>query len=179
MLVKKIIKLTALSVCVFTLVACSNNNPAAVSDGSAAGYGDGNGGAHASGLGEGTSFEGSGRNPMAVGDQVYYFDFDRSDVHESDMASLKVQADYLASHPRAKVLLAGNTDERGSREYNIALGDRRARSVEAILEADGVSKNQITVVSYGAEKPVALGHDEESYNKNRRVELDYQTAINK
>lgn len=140
---------------------------------------DSEGGAVARGLGDETAFDGSGgfANKMAVGNQIYYFDFDRSDVRDSDLASLKVQADYLATHPRAKVLLTGNTDERGSREYNIGLGEHRAISVKAILEADGVGRNQIITVSYGAEKPIALGHDEASYSKNRRVELIYKTRI--
>jgi peptidoglycan-associated lipoprotein len=82
----------------------------------------------------------------------------------------------LATHPNAKILLTGNTDEHGSREYNIGLGQRRADSVASVLEADGASKNQITTVSYGAEKPVALGHDEAAYAQNRRVDLIYQSG---
>lgn len=172
MYIKPIIKVTLLAASLFCLAACSTANP----DGGA--YGPGmEGGATANGLGEGTSFDNDGGiygTTMKVGNQSYFFDFDSNNVHPADIPSIKVQAHYLATHPKAKVLLAGNTDERGSREYNIGLGERRAASVEAVLEAAGVNKNQIVTVSYGAEKPVALGHDEASYCKNRRVDLIYK-----
>jgi peptidoglycan-associated lipoprotein len=69
--------------------------------------------------------------------------------------------------------LEGNGDERGSREYNIGLGEQRAKSIGAMLKAQGVSEAQLSVVSYGEEKPVAMGHDESSWELNRRVELAY------
>jgi peptidoglycan-associated lipoprotein len=114
---------------------------------------------------------------MQVGNQIYYFDFDKSFIRGEDMASLQVQAHYLISHPEAKILVAGNTDERGSREYNIGLGQRRALSIQQFLVANGVSERQILTVSYGAEKPVAFGHSEADYAKNRRANLQYQTPI--
>lgn len=84
---------------------------------------------------------------------------------------LDTYANYLVSHPHAIVRLEGNTDERGSREYNIALGERRANSVADILEMDGALTKQVRVVSYGKEKPVALGHNENAYAQNRRVNI--------
>lgn len=114
---------------------------------------------------------------MQVGNQTYYFDFDKSFVRDEDKPSLQVQAHYLISHPQAKLLITGNTDERGSREYNIALGRRRALSVQQFLIANGVSARQILTVSYGAEKPVAFGHSETDYAKNRRADLQYQTPV--
>ncbi len=179
MLSKKIFKIATLTASLIVLTACSTAQTAPVNDGTG-GEGANGGGVQANGIGDGTSFGGSGSrmgSTLRVENQRYYFDFDHSDVREVDLASLKVQSRYLATHPHARVLLEGNTDDRGSREYNIALGDRRARSVEAILEADGVSKKQITTVSYGAEKPVATGQDEDAYSQNRRVDLVYQTPI--
>ncbi len=174
-----LIKSGILALSLGILTACSTAQTAPVCDGSSSGGPGDVANVQASGIGGGgTSFGGEGsESSLRVCNQRYHFDFDRSDVRDADMPSLKVQAHYLATHPRAKVLLAGNTDDRGSREYNIGLGDRRARSVEAALEAEGVSKNQITTVSYGAEKPIVTGQDEDSYAQNRRVDLIYQTSI--
>ena len=83
-------------------------------------------------------------------------------------------AQYLASHPNQRVILAGHADERGSSEYNIALGEQRAKSVERMMRAQGVAANQLDVVSYGEEKPAVQGHDESAWQMNRRVEVGYQ-----
>jgi peptidoglycan-associated lipoprotein len=106
--------------------------------------------------------------------QVYYFDFNKYDVHQDDVASVHVQGDYLTAHSNAKIRIEGNADERGSREYNIALGWKRAKAVAAILKQQGVGDSQIAMVSFGKEKPVAFGHDEASYSLNRRVNLIYE-----
>jgi|GEM_PF-306594 len=109
------------------------------------------------------------------GSATYYFDFDKSAVHQADIDNVMAQARYLASHPQAHILLAGHTDERGSREYNVALGDRRARALrDMILTVNGVDARQIRIVSYGEEKPAALGHNENAYRQNRRVQLSYR-----
>jgi peptidoglycan-associated lipoprotein len=84
-------------------------------------------------------------------------------------------AKFLAAHPAARVRLEGHTDERGSREYNIGLGDRRAQSVRRALLLQGASDAQISTVSYGEERPAVLGHDEAAWAKNRRVEIVYLT----
>lgn len=181
MIVMKSIRMIFLGASVLALAACATTSDSKNGSGGAGGAD----GANASAMGNNTSFgDGSGSmgengNAMAmkVGNQRYYFDFDRSEVREVDKASIKVQANYLIAHPKAKVLVAGNTDNRGSREYNIGLGNRRALSVADILQMDGVSKNQITTVSYGAEKPVALGNGEDSWQQNRRGDLVYQTAV--
>lgn len=181
-MIKTILKTTLLAAALISLAGCGTAHKAPCSDvyDSGAAAGDGT---CTNGMGQGSSFNANGdysipgHCTMTVANQSYYFDFDSNNVHPADMGSIHVQGHYLATHPNAKVLLTGNTDERGSREYNIALGEHRADSVAAILEADGVNKNQITTVSYGAEKPVALGHDEDSYSKNRRVDLIYQTQI--
>jgi len=86
---------------------------------------------------------------------------------------LNAHAQYLKGNTAAKLQLSGHTDERGTREYNLALGERRANAVARYLVGLGVSADQLSVVSYGKEKPAADGSDEESWAKNRRVELDY------
>lgn len=106
--------------------------------------------------------------------QTYYFDYDQSNIQETDLLAIKAQGNYLLSHPEAKIRIEGHTDERGSREYNIALGWRRAKAVVAILEEMGVSSKQVNVVSFGEEKPVAFGHDESSWHANRRANLVYE-----
>ena len=106
--------------------------------------------------------------------QSYYFDFNKFEVKQDDIESINVQANYLVAHAGAKARLEGHTDERGSREYNIALGWKRAKAVAAVLKRQGVSDAQIAMVSYGKEKPIALGHDESAYDQNRRVNLIYE-----
>lgn len=110
---------------------------------------------------------------LTVGEQTYYFDFNKSDVRDQDLACMKVQSDYLNSHPEAKVLLEGNTDPRGSREYNVALGQHRADAVTAVLKQAGVSDSQMRSVSYGAEKLASQGHSDADYALDRRVNLNY------
>ena len=105
--------------------------------------------------------------------RVIYFDFDKSDVKPEFMAVIQAHAQYLAEHPNARLTLEGHTDERGSREYNIALGNRRAQAVRRMLMFHGVADGQIATVSYGEEKPAARGMDEDAYSRNRRVEIVY------
>jgi peptidoglycan-associated lipoprotein len=102
---------------------------------------------------------------------VIHFDFDSTHLSSKDQQQLQTLADYLATHGRAKMRIEGNTDERGSREYNIALGERRAQGVADALGQMGVSKKQLSLISYGEEKPVDMGHDDAAYRKNRRAEL--------
>lgn len=169
-MLKKSLQIGLLSISMIALAACSSTGTGA----NAAGGANGAGGAvQTSGLGDNGL---SNPNAMVPGaDQKYYFDFDQNTVHSTDMPSIKVQAQYLVSHPSASVLLEGNTDIRGSREYNIALGQRRADAVASILKLQGASASQIRTISYGAEKPVALGNDESDYAQNRRVDLVYQS----
>lgn len=123
---------------------------------------------------DGFADENSANRLRAPYNQVYHFDFDKYDVNTNDIASINAQASYLVSHASARVRLEGNADERGSREYNVALGWKRAKAVAAILKQQGVSDAQIAMVSYGKEKPVAEGHDEAAYSLNRRVDLVYE-----
>lgn len=105
--------------------------------------------------------------------RVVYFAFDSSAISEAGRQLIAQHAAYLSQHPEVSVVLEGHTDERGSREYNLALGERRAKAVEQLLELQGVSATQMQVISFGAEQPVALGHNEAAWRLNRRVEMLY------
>jgi len=100
-----------------------------------------------------------------------YFDFDKSDIKLDRELVIFNWAKYLTAHPAFKVRLEGNADERGTREYNIGLGERRAEAVAQALEARGVSASQLDAVSYGKERPLVIGHDEAAWSQNRRVDL--------
>ncbi|MDF1757390.1 MAG: peptidoglycan-associated lipoprotein Pal [Legionellaceae bacterium] len=108
--------------------------------------------------------------------QIYLFKYDDSSILTKYIASIDAQAEYLKTHPGAKVVIDGHTDERGSREYNVALGERRANSIADKLRRGGVSRKQIRVVSYGKERPANLGHDESARVQNRRAELTYEAT---
>lgn len=105
--------------------------------------------------------------------RVVYFDFDVSDVRQDQRQILETNATYLAKNQQLKVRLEGHADERGSREYNLALGERRAQSVKRYLSMMGVQEIQINTLSYGEEKPASEGHDESAWKLNRRVEIIY------
>jgi peptidoglycan-associated lipoprotein len=105
--------------------------------------------------------------------KVIYFDFDKSEIKAEFADIVAAHARNLTSHPNAKMKLEGNTDERGTREYNIGLGERRAQAVRRALMLQGVAESQLTTVSFGAERPAAEGDDESAWAQNRRVELVY------
>lgn len=107
-------------------------------------------------------------------DLVVYFEFDRAEIRSDFNAMLAAHGQYLASNPTAQVRLEGHADERGSREYNIGLGERRAQAVRRILMLQGATADQVSTVSYGEERPAVFGSDEESWSLNRRVELVYR-----
>ncbi|MEM7542207.1 MAG: peptidoglycan-associated lipoprotein Pal [Pseudomonadota bacterium] len=110
-------------------------------------------------------------SPLAV--RVIYFDYDSSDIRADFSDTVAAHARYLEANPGLSVTLEGHADERGSREYNLALGERRALAVRKRLVLLGAAAGQIRTVSYGEERPVAEGHDDSSYGQNRRVELVY------
>lgn len=105
--------------------------------------------------------------------RVIYFEYDSTEIAQEDHDLVLAHAGYLAAHPEQQLNLEGHTDERGSREYNIGLGDRRAQAVRRVMELNGVSPGQINIVSYGEEKPAAEGQSEAAWRLNRRVELVY------
>jgi peptidoglycan-associated lipoprotein len=102
------------------------------------------------------------------------FDYDSSAVRDEYRSLLESHAQYLRKEKSAKVILQGHADERGSREYNLALGQRRAESIYKVLNLLGVPDAQLEAVSFGEEKPIAEGHDEEAWKQNRRTEIVYQ-----
>jgi peptidoglycan-associated lipoprotein len=103
-----------------------------------------------------------------------YFDFDSYAVRDDYQPLLQQHAQYLKSHPDRHVLIQGNTDERGTSEYNLALGQKRAEAVRRAMSLLGVADSQMEAVSLGKEKPQATGHDESSWAQNRRADLAYQ-----
>ena len=102
--------------------------------------------------------------------RVYYFDFDSAVIRSDSTEALDLLAKYLEQDRSRSVILGGHADERGTREYNMALGERRAKAVENYLLLQGAYRAQLEAVSYGEEKPVMMGHNDESWAKNRRVE---------
>lgn len=127
------------------------------------------------GVDSGSGFQG---NPLddpssPLSTRVIYFDYDSSVIRSEYRPVVEAHARYLASFPDTLVTLEGHADERGSREYNLALGERRANAVRRQLVLLGASAGQIRVTSYGEERPVAEGHDESAYSLNRRVEVLY------
>ena len=104
---------------------------------------------------------------------VVYFAFDSSEITAQAASFLNQHVSLLNSNPAAGVVIAGHTDERGSREYNMALGERRAQAARNYLAAQGVAANNIRVISYGEERPAAAGNTEDAYAQNRRAELSY------
>lgn len=106
---------------------------------------------------------------------VFYFDFDKSTIQGDSKNALIAHSQYLAANPSARVVLEGHADERGTVEYNLALGERRALSVSRFLQTNGATSAQIETVSFGEERPALMGHSKESWAKNRRVEIKYQS----
>ena len=168
---KSFLKLGLVAASVIMLASCSKTPGSA--DGS-------NGGLEAHGLGLSNHFAGQEAGEMyttqAPHNQIYLFSYDNSTLEQKYVPSVNAQAEYLKNHSGARVLLAGHTDERGSREYNIALGEHRANTVAELIRMAGVSRQQIRVVSYGKERPANLGHDDESHAQNRRAELTYEAT---
>lgn len=171
---KSFLKLGLVAASIVLLASCSKH------PGSADGMSYSDGDVSANGLGQFTRF--AGQEPgesyttQAPHNQKYLFSYDDSNLSSKYLPSLNAQSDYLKSHPGARVLIAGHTDERGSREYNIALGERRANTVADIMRMAGVSRHQIRTISYGKERPANFGHDEASHLQNRRVELTYEAT---
>jgi len=106
--------------------------------------------------------------------RTFYFDFDQSSVKVEARASLAAHAEFLSANPATKIVLEGHCDERGTKEYNIALGESRAKSISSFLVVNGVSKAQIEVVSYGEERPADIAHTDAAWSQNRRVYIEYK-----
>lgn len=141
-------------------------------DGSGATVDDG---ATTMGAGEGGSWDGNPlENPNSpLSTKVIYFEFDQSTIGSEYIDVLRAHAAYLNNNRSVMVLVEGHADERGSREYNIALGERRVNAIRNFLEAEGVDGGQINGISYGEERPAGFNHDEASWAENRRGVLVY------
>ncbi len=118
------------------------------------------------------NWDGKTRDLMAK--RTYRFGFDKFDIAKEDYQAIEAHADYLKAHPEAHVRIEGHTDEQGSREYNIGLGERRAKAVREIMNAKGVSSKQYDIVSFGQEKPEMQGNNESAFSVNRRAAVAYE-----
>jgi len=162
----------------FTLTACKGGDtlPDATA-GNTAGGGFGDGGASTAGNGDGSGITTSPleeEQRRLMEQLVVYFDYDQAEIKPEYTALLAAHGQFLAQNASSQLRLEGHTDERGSREYNIGLGERRAQAVRRILMLQGATANQLSTVSYGEERPAATGSDEEAWRLNRRVELVYR-----
>jgi len=167
-----VILLVAAALC---LSGCASKRPKpASSEGAAANNGAQGAGANYSKAGP--DDEAAGPQGGLLADRIVYFDFDSAEIKGAGNDVVAAHAKFLAANPATRVRLEGHTDERGSREYNIGLGERRAQSVRRALLLQGATDGQISTVSYGEERPAVLGHDEAAWAKNRRVEIVYLAA---
>lgn len=166
------------------LAACSSGiklNDVPVEDRSASSVKDG---ANATGVGSGSAAgqnnvagvqtdKGAGNGVGPAGTNIVYFDYDSFTLKPEARGVIENNAKFLQANKQSRAMLEGHTDERGGREYNLALGQKRAESVRRALTLLGVSESQVEAVSYGKEKPAATGSDESALAKNRRVEIKY------
>lgn len=164
------------AVIVSVLLATGCSGPGTRDDGAGAAIEDrGGSGVTTSGVGAGSTWTGSqleDPNSLLYA-KVIYFDFDRDTVRSEFVDVLRAHAGYLIANPDARVTIEGHADERGSREYNIGLGERRANAVSRFLQAEGVNPYQLGTISYGEERPAVYGNDELSWAENRRAVLVY------
>jgi len=182
-------KLIVLALLVAVMAGCTNkrsgDSSTEIAEGTGMdggqGYGAGQNGVDGYGIGQnGMDGYGSGSGSHLSGDDAalraintFYFEYDSSELRSDAMSALDVHARDLKTSG-ARVVLEGHTDERGTREYNMALGERRARAVQRYLMMQGVSSSQLELVSWGEERPAVFGSDEYSWSQNRRVELRAQ-----
>ena len=159
---------------VLGLVAC-HGKPKRAEAPPAAGTGTQSAGAGSASAAGGEEEGAAAAGPLAgiLAKRIIYFDFDSSEIKAEGPAVVAAHARYLSSNPTVRVRLEGHTDERGSREYNIGLGERRAQAVRRALLLQGATETQLSTVSYGAERPAAAGSNETAWAQNRRVEIVY------
>ncbi len=180
---RKILSLTLL-LTVMALGACGHKppkdlGPAAATQVPAAGAQSNGASANGANSGAAASAAAGGGEDVAgpqegiLAQRTVYFAFDSSEISGEGMALVSAHAHYLVAHSNLHVRLEGNTDERGSREYNIGLGERRAQAVRRAMLLQGVAETQLSTVSYGAERAAVEGHDETAWSKNRRVMINY------
>jgi len=167
-------KVSLLVISLFALGACSSTSE--TDEGSM----EGSQGSSSSSSGSASSSAGSNSGQLtqeqiraqnALRQTVFYFDFDVAEFQPADRETLTYHARDLAANPSKRVRLEGHADERGTREYNLALGERRANGILNYFIVNGASRSQIEVVSYGEERPAQSGQTEQAYSRNRRVEV--------
>ncbi|WP_447553008.1 peptidoglycan-associated lipoprotein Pal [Vreelandella sp. EE22] len=185
MQLKPLARSLAVALSILAVAGCSSTG--GTQDGDA--YGSQSGSTTGTGTGSGTGTSGTGQYGSTSGSggsgagqqadsripevRTIYFDYDRDTIKGEYESVVMAHARYLQSNPSARVTLQGHTDERGTREYNMALGERRARAVQRFLNIQGVSPSQMSVVSYGEERPAASGQNDSAYSQNRRVVFSY------
>ncbi|PSJ46038.1 peptidoglycan-associated lipoprotein Pal [Zobellella endophytica] len=172
MQMKKLLQSLAVALPMLTLAACSSTSDSDAMTGTDGSY---QGGVQTGGAGGALSAEEQMRQQYEAlrRENVIYFEFDRDEVTGHYAQVLEAHASFLRSNPSVSVLVEGHADERGTPEYNIALGERRAKAVTSYLQSLGVSGAQLAIVSYGEEKPIDTSRTEDGFSKNRRAVLVY------
>jgi peptidoglycan-associated lipoprotein len=173
---KKTLGILAILTAAFLLSGCPSKPVQEQEPGAGAGAGaQERTGAETAGLGGAGGYTAADLNdPQSpLYQRVIYFDYDRTEILPQFVDILRAHASYLAGNPNVRLMLEGHTDERGTREYNLALGDQRADAVRRFLVAERASGSQIEILSYGEEKPADPGHYDSAWALNRRVELVY------
>ena len=168
--------LVLLAAATFSVAACNRSNTLPEDAGAAANGSDNGGFSTNSGGGGGgvTVSPLEAERARLMQQLVVYFDYDTADILPEFNALLQAHGRNLAQNPNIQLRLEGHADERGSREYNIGLGERRAQAVRRVLMLQGAGGGQLTTVSYGEERPAQTGSDDEAWRLNRRVELVYR-----
>lgn len=169
----KLLKAMLVALPIMAISACSSTSESETDAmGSTSGSGSElNGGVQTGGIGGMLSPEEQQRQELEQlrKEHIIYFDFDRSEVQTEYAAVLEAHGTYLVEHPSVRVLIEGHADERGTPEYNIALGERRAKAVAKYLQGMGVQPSQMSIVSYGEEKPLDFTRTDEGFAKNRQI----------
>jgi peptidoglycan-associated lipoprotein len=161
------IKLGVAALLSISMVACKSTDEAAATEAAAPAPAA----ARAANANDAAAAAELARKNAALAKTKFYFEFDKSDLSQEDRDALVYHAADLKANPSKHIRLEGHADERGTREYNLALGERRAQSVERYLQVQGVAASQMETVSYGEERPADTGTTEQAYSLNRRVEM--------
>jgi peptidoglycan-associated lipoprotein len=161
------IKLGMVALLSVTMVACQSTEEAATEAAPVANTAT----PSAANTGDGLTAEQRAARDRALAKTKFYFEFDKSDLSQEDRDALVFHANQLKANPNMNIRLEGHADERGTREYNLALGERRAQAVERYLQVQGVAAGQMETISYGEERPADSGTTEAGYSLNRRVEM--------
>lgn len=159
------------------VVGCASNKPKVEDGKSAANGADAQSQGVTTGTGSATSMAGTdvaGPDGDLLGTRVIYFEYDSAQIGSEFIAVVNAHGRNLAENAKSRIRLEGHADERGSREYNIALSEYRAAAVRNLMKFQGVREGQIETVAYGEEKPAELGHNDAAWSRNRRVEIVYE-----